>query len=180
LQQMLQSGGIQPGVRLAQKVSETLGNAISGAASAAEGRSSITKLNSIQIFSGMPPVKFTITAVFRAWRDPQKEVEDPVNQLIKWALPVHLEGDSILLSRLVAQGISFDTFLPSQVPVFIAMKYKGKIYKPLVIESIGDPIGSPIDKNGKFTEKSIPMTLATLTAIDRGDWASYHDYPAKR
>lgn len=41
---------------------------------------------------------------------------------------------------------------------------------PLVIESIGQPISSPVDSSGKYVELLVPMTLCTLTAPDREDW----------
>ena len=43
----------------------------------------------------------------------------------------------------------------------------------MVIESIEEPITSPRDKNGNYVECVIPMTLATLTALDRADIVSY-------
>ena len=59
---------------------------------------------------------------------------------------------------------------PSKAPAEIAMTYKGKTYAPLVIESIGQPINSPVDCSGRFVELLVPMTLCTLTALDREDW----------
>jgi hypothetical protein len=50
------------------------------------------------------------------------------------------------------------------------MKYKGVLYSPMVIESIGYPIGSPVDKNGNHVELAVPLTLCSLAAIDRSDW----------
>jgi len=50
------------------------------------------------------------------------------------------------------------------------MKYKGRTYSPLVIESIGMPMNSPVDSNGRYVEMIVPMTLCTLTAMDRKDW----------
>lgn len=142
-----------------------------------EGLTSITKLNSTQVFNGMPPVKFPVTMLLRAWRDPKKEVEDPLDQVMKYLLPEKLEGDTTIWSRGInaasGNGGSVQTLLPSKSPVFIAMKYKNRTYKPLVIESISVPISSPIDKNGHFTELTIQMQLATLTAIDRDDWTGF-------
>ena len=43
-----------------------------------EGRTGITKLNSTQVFTGMPPVKIQVTALLRAWRDSASEVEAPL------------------------------------------------------------------------------------------------------
>ena len=64
-----------------------------------EGRTGITKLNSTQVFNGMPPVKIQVTALFRAWRDSMKEVEAPFNKLMEWALPIELSKDGSVLAR---------------------------------------------------------------------------------
>ncbi|SET41650.1 hypothetical protein SAMN05216326_12576 [Nitrosomonas marina] len=142
-----------------------------------EGRTGITKLNSTQVFNGMPPVKFQVTALFRAWRDPYAEVEAPFEKLMSWSLPVKLSPDGSILARSVnsARGETgfIDALVPSIAPVLVALRYKKRTYAPLVIESVTDPISSPIDVEGRFIEKAVPMTLATLTAIDRDDWTNY-------
>lgn len=142
-----------------------------------EGRTGITKLNSTQVFNGMPPVKFQITALFRAWSNPFAEVEAPFNKLMEWSLPVKLSPDGSVLARS-AQAVKgntgfIDALVPSIAPTTVAMKYKNRIYSPLVIEAINDPIASPVDRNGRYVEKAVTMTLATLTAIDRDDWVKY-------
>lgn len=142
-----------------------------------EGRTGITRLNSTQIFNGMRPVKIHATAIFRAWSDPIKEVEEPFNKLMEWALPVKLSPDGSVLARSAqaARGESnfIDALVPSLAPIMVAMNYKGEIYSPLVIESINNPISSPVDSRGRYIEKSVQMSLATLTAIDREDWSNY-------
>ncbi|MFZ3017136.1 MAG: hypothetical protein WA056_01615 [Gallionella sp.] len=145
-----------------------------------EGRTSITKLNSTQVFNGMPPAKIQVTALFRAWSNPKSEVEAPVNQLIRWALPEYLASDGPVLTSLeeikkVFDGKSWsqaagDAAFPSKAPTKIAMTYKGRLLSPLVIESISLPLDSPIYSDGSFTELVIPMTLCSLTAIDGEDW----------
>ncbi|SEN69126.1 hypothetical protein [Nitrosomonas marina] len=187
---MLQSGALQP---IIDAVADLVGDGsaeglLRGVAANAqqesnrfikqfEGRTGITKLNSTQVFNGMPPVKFQVTALFRAWRDPYAEVEAPFEKLMSWALPVKLSPDGSVLARSVnsARGETgfIDALVPSIAPVTVALQYKGRTYAPLVIESIADPLSSPIDVKGHFVEKSVPMTLATLTAIDRTDWSSY-------
>jgi len=141
-----------------------------------EGRAGITRLNSTQVFSGMPPVKLQVTALFRAWSDPVKEVEEPFNQLMAWALPQKLSELGPILARAgdyVAGTLDnpADVLAPSLAPTKLGMTYKGRRYAPLVIESIGQPIDSPIDSDGQFVELLVPMTLCTLTALDRNDWA---------
>lgn len=170
LQQLLQSGALQP---LAQKVDGALGTELSKLAASAEGRTSVTKLNSTQVFVGEQPAKFNVTALFRAWQDPQTEVHDPFDQLMKWALPVELANDGLLLSRLATDGLSANVPFPSKSPTLIAVKYKDCTYWPLVIESITKDTNAPVDGNGKFVELAVPMALTTLAAIDRQDWSNF-------
>jgi hypothetical protein len=185
LMAMLQSGAIQPMVDaltpnfLKQDKAGPDQNAIETSdrfLSQFEGRTGITKLNSTQVFNGMPPVKIQVTALFRAWRDPAGEVEAPVDKLMAWALTVKLSNDASLLARAV-QALKgemdyVEALMPSQSPTRIAMQYKGRTYSPLVIESIGMPINSPIDANSRYVELVVPMTLCTLTALDRQDWSN--------
>lgn len=141
-----------------------------------EGRTGITKLNSVQVFNGMPPAKVTMNLLFRAWSDPATEVEAPFNQMMEWALPVELAEDSTLLTRAIeaVKGSKdwIEAVLPSKSPTLLAMHYKGRTYAPMVIESISQPLTAPVSKYGRFVELSVPITLATLTAIDRKYWQS--------
>ena len=178
LMAMLQSGALQPIVDSVMGKQKERGGAQQKSndfLSQFEGRTGITKLNSTQVFNGMPPIKIQVTALFRAWRDSMKEVEAPFNKLMEWALPIELSKDGSVLARAAetAKGDMgyVEALMPSKSPTRIAMKYKGRICSPLVIESIGQPMTSPVDKNGRYVELAIPMTLCTLTALDRNDWA---------
>ena len=139
-----------------------------------EGRSGMTKLNSMQVFTGMAPMKIPVTAVFRAWSDPVKEVEAPFNQLMAWFLPEKLSDDGTLAIRgldWVTGGQNYvEAMMPSLSPVKIGMRYKGRTYLPLVIESLNQPINSPIDRDGHYVEFTVQMSLGTLAAVDRDDW----------
>ena len=156
--------------------SNAIGDNLKSAVKSVEGRTGLTKLNSVQTFSSMPPIKLQVTALFRAWQNASSEVESPVDQLIKWALPVELSKNGIVANSLNAinSGVTaknaMEAVLPSLAPVFIGLTYKTRTYAPLVIESIGLPISSPITKNGNYIEMSIPMTLCSLAAWDRADY----------
>lgn len=143
-----------------------------------EGRTGITKLNSVQVFNGMPPAKIPMTLLFRAWRDPMAEVENPVDQLMQWALPIELAKDSTLLTNAVdaVKGSKdwIEAVLPSKSPTLLALNYKGRTFAPMVIESISQPLKAPIDSSGHFVEMTLQITLATLAAIDRKDWQSIY------
>ena len=137
------------------------------------GKTGITKLNSLQVFSGLPPIKIPITMYFRAWADPKKEVENPINQLFSWALPQKL-ADSVgenLVKNAKEQGFNLALLFPSDIPRFVALEYGGRTYNPLVIESIGHPLVLPRSKDGAMLSASVQLTLATLTAWGKDDYA---------
>lgn len=175
LMSMLQSGAFQPLIdSIGGKTKEVLQNTVNEA----RGRTGITKLNSTQVFSGMPPIKIQGNLLLRAWENPVKEVENPLDTLMRWSLPYFLAPEGTLLSNAFnfAQGNGktlIETIMPSEAPPLVAMTYKGRTYGPLVVENINIPLGSPIDVNGNFTSLVIPVTFSTLTAIDGNDWMKY-------
>ena len=147
------------------------------------GRTGITKLNSRQVFSGMPPIKIPITMYFRAWSNPLEEVETPVNQLFEWALPQNLADNSILADALQmlldGKVPDLNTLFPSEIPRFVALEYGGRTFKPLVIESIAQPLVLPRSKDGEMLSVSVQLTLATLTAWGKDDYFRSLVKPAK-
>lgn len=175
---MLQSGAIQP---LAESIGA--GEAIKEVSETARGRTGITRLNSTQVFSGMPPLRLQVTIMLRAWRSPKSEVEAPLDQLMRWALPKELAPEGTLLTAAVewlkrdnkdVNGF-VEAAMPSIAPSLLAIRYKNRTYAPMVIESIGVPLNSPSDANGDFVQLQLPVTFATLTAIDRHDWSGMKD-----
>jgi len=189
LSAMVQSGQAQPIIDLLGKYDITnkeATKALTEQSKNAIGKTGITKLNSTQVFSGMPPIKFSTTLLFRAWGDAKKEVEEPVNQFIQWALPKRLAAQSTIVARAVDSFVSdinsknfnankstsnlLNSLFPSDSPTLIAMKYKGKTYSPLVIESVNYPLTTPIDSNGNMTNVSVSVSLSTLTAMSATDW----------
>lgn len=138
-----------------------------------EGKTGMTKLNSTQIFTGAMPVRISCSAIFRAFKDPVNEVERPVSQLFQWTLPKHLQSDGII-AGLISGGTEglISGLFPSDVPQMIGIQYKGRTLAPLVIESISEPMDSPIDSDGNYVSMEIPLTIASLTALDKDDWSS--------
>jgi hypothetical protein len=169
----LQSGYPQSLIQ-AMGIGDTgIGESASKLASRFEGRTGITKLNSTQVFTGMPPVKINATLLLRAWADPVEEVEKPFDQLVKWSLPPKLSKDGSIIARIARSGESaIDALMPSIAPIQVALVYKKRCYSPLVIESIGIPMNSPVDQAGNYVQMLLPVTLTTLTALDRDDWTN--------
>ncbi|WP_028211545.1 hypothetical protein [Paraburkholderia mimosarum] len=142
----------------------------------ATGRTGITKLNSTQVFSGMPPVKFSFTAHFRALIDPQAEVRQPITQLEQWAVPQYLADQGVIAGAL-QNGLKqspLETIYPSVAPQLLAMKYGDQTILPIVIESISKPVTVPRSSQGEALNVRIQLTVATLTAIDRRDVARFY------
>jgi len=149
----------------AQKSKET--------AKALEGRTGVTKLNSRQVFTGMPPVKITLTIYFRAIQDAYTEVVQPYEKLIRWAFPQYLAQDGAV-SQLITQGNSengriLTALFPSKSPVMVGMTYAKNRFAPMVIESMSHPVDGPIDRNGYPIFRNVQLNLGTLTALDRND-----------
>lgn len=189
---MLQSGAIQP-------VLDATSNLVGGNDVAAkqkamntlekmEGRASITKLNSTQIFNGMPPIKFPVTLIFRAYSDPYREVTLPVKQLLKWSVPKILSPDGRLVGLIKgntdnaagasstdpidAQGVvdkGIEAAFPSRAPQVVAYQYGNETWLPMVIEDVSKPSSYPMDSNGDAIYMEVTLMLATLTALDATD-----------
>lgn len=178
LSALLQTGALAPlGMlwdqfiqQIPESVLQGFGINRQGAASALkalEGRSSVTKLNSTQVFNGLPPMKISFTAHFRADSSPLDEVEKPLNQLIAWALPKSIVDDGVLAQ--VAQG-NFQSPWPSETPTIIGMQFAGSSFQPLVIESIPYPLSAPRDPDGRMLSAQVPIVVASLSAWDARDW----------
>lgn len=133
------------------------------------GRSGVTKLNSTQVFSGMPPAKIQLTAFFKAFSDPQSEVEDPIEKLMSWSLPQRLAPDGVI-AEAIRSDFDALSLMPSLVPKCIGFSYKRQTFKPMVIESISYPLDAPSDRHGRRVSALIQMTLCSLTALDKDDW----------
>lgn len=147
-------------------------NKAKAASKALEGRTGITRLNSRQVFSGMPPIKITLTLHLRAIKDPEREINEPYQRLLRWSLPQQLAADSTLTGVLKQSGNSAEmvkALFPSLAPLMVSFRYGGQTFSPMVIESISNPLDTPRYRDGNSIYLPVQLTLATLTALDRSD-----------
>ncbi|NWA11944.1 hypothetical protein [Pseudomonas gingeri] len=180
---MIQSGSLVPVLNALQAVNPDPSGKIGGLLDAGadklkaavhelEGRTGMTKLNSRQVFSGMPPVRINFSMMFRATTDAAKEVEAPLQRLMEWVFPQQLAEEGIL-SEVLQTTTSVDSFIkalfPSLTPKLLAFTYAGRTASPMVVESISYPLSGPKDSMGNFTNLTVQISLATLTALDRPD-----------
>jgi len=183
LMAMIQSGSLVPVLNALQAVNPNPNSATGQALDAGadtlkravrelEGRTGITKLNSRQVFSGMPPVRLTFTQEFRATHDALKEVEQPLQRLLEWVFPQELAEDGIL-SEVLQTSRDVESFIkalfPSRAPKLIGLTYAGRTFAPMVVESVNYPLDAPKDSNGNAISLQVQVNMATLTALDRSD-----------
>lgn len=172
---MLQTGSLQNFVQtIVSKFSPgSKAGSVTATLDQLKGRTGLTKLNSVQVFTGMPPLKITASLYFRAFADPVKEVEDPIEQLMVWAVPRKLAAGGYLsevITKIGTSGASaVETLFPSEIPTMVGITYAGRSYAPLVIESFTDPVGSPKDKDGNRLHAKFQMSFGTLAALDAAD-----------
>lgn len=171
---MLQTGSLNSFVQsIVSKVSP--GTQVSGVTSTLDqlkGRTGLTKLNSVQVFTGMPPLKIAVTLFFRAYADPVKEVEDPIEKLLTWSVPKKLAAGGYLsevVTKIGSGADAVETLFPSEIPTMVGITYAGRTYSPMVIESFSDPIDSPKDVNGNRLHAKFQLSLGTLAALDAAD-----------
>lgn len=184
LMAMLQSGSLVPVINAIQAVNpienDTINGALNSAANKAkqvakdlEGRTGITKLNSRQVFTGMPPIKISLTLHFRAVSDAQAEVVDPYQRLLEFSMPQGLAADGVLTEVIASTGSENSSLLkamfPSIAPLMVGFTYGNNRYPAMVIESISNPLDGPMTSDGKPQQRSVQIMLATLTALDRAD-----------
>ena len=178
---MLQSGSLESYLQaIFGKATDgdkgVLNNALRGVenfSAEAQGRSGMTKLNSTQIFTGAGPIKITGTIHFRAYEDPDKEVQQPIDQLSRWVLARELAqaGSIVSLIERLKEGQGFvKALLPSLAPQMLALKFGGYTFSPLVLESVGRQLTVPMTNKGEPLNIAIPFVLASLTALDSSDW----------
>ncbi|TAM53820.1 MAG: hypothetical protein EPN57_08665 [Paraburkholderia sp.] len=181
LSAMLQSGQLAPELqnilsRMPLGSAADAGTSVGKLLRDATGRTGITKLNSTQVFSGMPPVKISFTAHFRALSDAYSEVRQPITQLEQWAVPQYLADQGVIAGAL-QNGLKqspLETIYPSVAPQLLAMKYGDQTILPIVIESISKPITLPRSSQGEALAIAVQLTVATLTAVDRRDIAGFY------
>lgn len=134
-----------------------------------EGRTGITKLNSRQVFSGMPPVRLTMTLHFRAVSNADIEVVEPYEKLLQWAWPQKLAENGIISEVITSDENLIHAMFPSEAPSMISFKFGNNRFPPMVIESVSNPLDGPMDSSGRPLYRAVQIAIATLTALDKND-----------
>lgn len=132
-----------------------------------EGRTTLSKLNSTQIFVSTTPVKISCTLFFRAWANAYYEVEQQIQRLQEWALPQELSETGVITS--LAQKFELKSLFPSIIPPFVSLTYGGLTYTPLFLESVGAPLVVERDESGNRLAASVTCSFVSRQAWDKTD-----------
>lgn len=170
-------GSLQSGV--ASETAKTLGwQNLSETLEKAGGRSSFTKINSTQIYVSSQSAQIQMTLLFSAWSDARLEVEQPLGLLHQMSTPVELSDkttvQNILSDTSEGGGIDLHTFLPSLIPPKLTLKYGGRTYKDLILQSFSRPLSGNMDKYGNLMQAEVQITLVGYQAWDGKDVASMY------
>lgn len=137
-----------------------------------EGRSNFTKVNSTQIYTSSASVRLNVTIFFEAWYNALHEVEHQIASLQQWSLPVELSEDSAIGN--LATEVSLQSLFPSKVPPYVSFTYGNKRYSPLLLESVGAPLVTPMDDQGNRLIVEVNITLVSRQAWDQKNIANLY------
>lgn len=155
------------------------GNVIDSTLEELKGRTSLTKVNSRQIYSNMPPVKMNLPLYFRAWTDPLIEVEAAVSQVMAWSLNKKIADKSVLQGIAETQKFTVEGLFPSLIPSFVGIRYANRSYAPFIINSVDEPLNVPRDADLNRLYCDLTVSIESLTALDRDDFERFRsDYIA--
>lgn len=159
-------------VAIANEVAKTvqsmtgLSGGFTDAVQSLEGKSNLTKINSIQIFVSTNAIQIPLTLFFQAIFDANKEVESQIKLLESWCLPKELAES--LVASVADKGV-FGGLFPSTAAPYIRLEYGGKIYAPFFITSVSSPLVGPTDKDGNRLSATVSVNIISRGAWDRGD-----------
>ena len=146
-----------------------------------KGRTSLTKVNSRQIYANMPPIKMNLPLYFRAWNDPITEVEAAVSQVMAWSLNKKIADKSVLQGLAEDKKFSIEGLFPSLIPSFIGIRYANRSYSPFIINSVDEPLNVMRDSSLNRLYCDLTVSIESLTALDRVDFELFReDYIASQ
>lgn len=134
---------------------ESIGNKIplaGGVAQAATDMTSVTTLNSRQVWEGNRPTTFNIELKLYALEDPDSEVMEPIRALEFMSAPD--------VNDMQPAGGR----IPDRVCVNIGTR---NIFTDMVIDSISQPYDKEIDSLGRFVRATLNVQVSTLTMISK-------------
>lgn len=130
-----------------------------GAIQSVTDTTSITTLNSRQVWSGNKPTTFNVELKLYALEDAQSEVMDALKALEKMAAP-DVKGTLPISTR--------DENMLGRVPGLVTINMRGKhIYADCVLEHVSAPFDKEVGKDGSLIRATVNLQISTVTMMSR-------------
>jgi hypothetical protein len=140
-----------------------------------KGRTLITKASTTQVWAGVAPQSISLSLEFKAFTDPQLEVEKPIKELMKIYSPElvknQLENTENIIKELWKSGTKAEIsktalgYTPNPISISIMEKYYSLVY---FIESINlsqDRV--MIDRNGDRIYQVVELSLGSRQGLTK-------------
>jgi hypothetical protein len=159
---------------LANMVQGFLGENITTAA-ASMGMRLNDKILTAQIWRSTEPLDLSLTLLFDAIKDTQRDVIDPIKRLTKWSVPGRMGGnDSVANSILEAPGPSLQNFINNPDKNRTSIRIGRMFYfDNVIIPSLGVTWVTAPDGSGKFIGAEVELTFRTFFTPDIADIMRY-------
>jgi len=129
------------------------------------GVTTVTKMNSMQLWKGAQPHTFALVLSLYALKSAKLEVMDAIRNLEKFASTNLNERSPAELSWSAADMLKMG-HAPKKVMLNIG---RLAIYDDVIIESVDTPLGGPKDAGGNLVSAEVTLNLQSYTAINKRD-----------
>lgn len=133
--------------------------------SSGKGKTSVTTLQSTQVWEGNQPHSFTVNLVLYALSNPRKEVVDAIKALevmqapdLKARFPISLSSDDDSTTNVGR--------IPGEISINIG---RSTIYRNCVISSVSVPLDGAKDRNGDLLSADVSLEVSTKTLINKDE-----------
>jgi hypothetical protein len=135
-------------------------------------QTTVTTLNTAQIWNGNRPTQFSLNLIFYALRDAQKEVMDALMYLEQMASPQLDAAMPFSVEGNLSEGYSFNAGrIPGLVTISIGRK---AIYPDCVIESISQPLDKEVTSDGLLVRAEVQMQVSTSVVPNRDKISQFY------
>lgn len=103
------------------------------------------------VWGGNEPIEITLELNFKAFDDPQNEVNGAIEALEKFASPMYSKS------------------VGGTIPAIVQLKIGKLIFNHVVISSVSSPIDMNLNTDGYFMRGTVSLSIKSLLALSQGD-----------
>lgn len=129
------------------------------------GVTTVTQMNSLQIWKGAQPHTFSLVLSLYALKDAKSEVMDAIRNLEKFASTNLNERSPAELSWSEADVLNMG-HAPQKLMINIGRLV---VYDDAILESVDTPLGGPKDIGGNLVSAEVTLNLQSYSSINRRD-----------